>query len=366
MTATACHVLVMAGGTGGHVFPALAVARELRARGCRVSWLGTGQGLEATLVPAAGFELHTLPIAGLRRQGILDRLWLPWRLGISLWAALFLLVRMRPSVVIGFGGYAAGPGGLMAAALGRPLLIHEQNAIAGLTNRWLAKLADRVFTAFPGAFKDPIRVDAIGNPVRESIIALDAPAARYDQRSGALRLLVLGGSLGALRLNEVVPQALARLPAGERPEVIHQAGKQTLEIAEQAYRDAGVDSEVTPFIDDMAAAYAWADLVICRSGALTVSELAACGAAAVLIPYPFAVDDHQRANAEFLVRNEAAWMVLQEAFTTDWLADFLQRVTREQLLAVAERARALGRSDAAQVLADACIDASRGKGGTAG
>jgi UDP-N-acetylglucosamine--N-acetylmuramyl-(pentapeptide) pyrophosphoryl-undecaprenol N-acetylglucosamine transferase len=362
MTGGKCHVLVMAGGTGGHVFPALAVAQELRERGCRVSWLGTAQGIEANLVPTAGLELHTLPIAGLRKRGFIDWLWLPWRLGISLWAALFLLVRMRPSVVIGFGGYAAGPGGLMAAALGRPLLIHEQNAIAGMTNRWLAKVADRVFAAFPNAFAESIPVSTIGNPVRATIMAVAEPSARYADRAGALRLLVLGGSLGALRLNETLPLALAQIEPADRPEVIHQAGRQTLKVAEQGYRDCGVSAEVTAFIDDMAAAYAWADLIICRSGALTVSEIAACGAAAVLIPYPFAVDDHQRANAEFLVRNDAAWMVRQDDFTAAWLAGFLRDMNRERLLAVARRARALGRVDAVQVLADACIETSRSDG----
>ncbi len=354
------HILIMAGGTGGHVFPGLALAAVLRDRGCQVSWLGTSRGIEATLVPRAAIALYTLPISGLRGKRWTSLLLAPWKLGLSLWSALALMLRLRPDVVVGFGGFAAGPGGLMAAALGRTLLVHEQNAVAGLTNRWLAKVADRVFCAFPGSFADTTAATVIGNPVRRDIAALDVPEKRWAGRSGPLRLLVLGGSLGAKTLNRVVPAALALLPGEQRPKIRHQAGDRTLGLALEAYESAGIDAEITAFIDDMAEAYGWADLVICRAGALTVSEVAAAGLPAVFVPYPHAVDDHQTANAGFLVRAGAAWTVADADLTPERLAGLMRSLHRETLLDHAVKARAASTADAADVLAEACLEAVRG------
>jgi len=357
MTATMPHVLVMAGGTGGHVFPGLAVASVLREQGCRVSWLGSAQGMETTLVPQAGLELFTLPVTGLRGKSLASRLLAPWRLGISLWSALALMLCLRPDVVVGFGGFASGPGGLMASALGRPLLVHEQNAVAGLTNRWLARIADQVFAAFPDSFPESVGCRTIGNPIRREIEEIPPPGTRWSGREGPLRLLVLGGSLGALKLNQAVPAALAKLPAGARPLVRHQAGERTLAAAREAYRAAGVDAEVSAFITDIAAAYGWADLVICRAGALTVSEIAAAGLAAVFVPYPHAVDDHQTANARFLVNAGAAWSIPDAELTNGRLAEILATLDRDALLDRAERARAEAKTDATERLAEACLEA---------
>jgi UDP-N-acetylglucosamine--N-acetylmuramyl-(pentapeptide) pyrophosphoryl-undecaprenol N-acetylglucosamine transferase len=357
------HVLVMAGGTGGHVFPGLALAAALRERGCRVSWLGTSRGIEATLVPRAGIQLYTLPISGLRGKGFASLLLGPWKMGVSLWSALALMLRLRPEVVVGFGGFAAGPGGLMAAALGRPLLVHEQNAIPGLTNRWLARVADQVFSGFPDSFPAKVHARAIGNPVRPEIAGLPSPEQRWAGRSGPLRLLVLGGSLGARTLNRVVPAALALLPDAGRPAVRHQAGERTLDLALEAYREAGVEAEVTSFIEDMAGAYAWADLVICRAGALTVAEIAAAGLAAVFVPYPHAVDDHQTANAGFLVGAGAGWRIAEADLSPERLAELLRPLRREDLMEVAGKARALARTDAAEQLAAACLSAVKVQAG---
>lgn len=358
MTAAAPHVMVMAGGTGGHVFPGLAVASALQRHGCRVSWLGSTRGLETTLVPEAGLDLFTLPVTGLRGKGLLSRLLAPWRLGISLWSALALMLRLRPDVVVGFGGFASGPGGLMASALGRPLLVHEQNAVAGLTNRWLARIADQVFAAFPDSFPESVGCRTIGNPIRSEIAAIPPPAARWNGRTGPLRLLVLGGSLGALKLNEVVPAALGALAPDARPVVRHQAGERTLGAAQEAYRAAGVDAGITAFIPDMAAAYAWADLVICRAGALTVSEVAAAGLAAVFVPYPHAVDDHQTANARLLVNVGAAWSIPDPDLGAGRLGELLATLDREMLLDRAERARTVAMTDAAEQIAEACLAAA--------
>ncbi|MFO8152698.1 undecaprenyldiphospho-muramoylpentapeptide beta-N-acetylglucosaminyltransferase [Thioalkalivibrio sp.] len=358
MTAAKPHVLVMAGGTGGHVFPGLAVATVLRGDGCRVSWLGSARGMETRLVPEAGLELFTLPVTGLRGKDLVSRLLAPWRLGISLWSALALMLRLRPDVVVGFGGFASGPGGLMASALGRPLLLHEQNAVAGLTNRWLARIADQVFAAFPDSFPESVGCRTIGNPIRRDIAAIPAPGSRWSGRKGPLRLLVLGGSLGARKLNEVVPAALATLAPDARPQVRHQAGERTLDTAREAYRAAGVDAEITAFMADMAAAYAWADLVVCRAGALTVSEVAAVGLAAVFVPYPHAVDDHQTANARFLVSAGAAWSIPDPELSAGRLGGLLASLDRPTLLERAERARAEARTHAAEKLAEACIAAA--------
>lgn len=346
------HALIMAGGTGGHVFPALAVAEALRQRDWQLSWLGTTQGIEARLVPERGITLHTLPVAGWRGKRLLSRLAAPWRLSASLWAALALMLRLRPQVVLGFGGFASGPGGLMAAALGRPLLIHEQNAVAGMTNRWLARVADQVLAGFPDSFPENVAVSTVGNPVRSAIADLPAPEQRWLGRDGPLRLLVLGGSLGALRLNQVVPAALALLPAA--PLVRHQTGTRTLEAAQTQYAQAGVDAEIVPFIEDMAAAYAWADVVVCRAGALTVAEIAAAGVPALFVPYPHAVDDHQTANARELVQAGAAWLLPETELTAESLAASLGALTRDDCLERGRQARLRARIDATDRLVAAC------------
>ena len=349
-------ILIMAGGTGGHVFPGLAVAEFLRDKGEEVQWLGTPAGLESRIVPAAGFALHTLPVVGLRGKGIVNWLLAPWRLGIALWAALVLLIRLKPRMVLGMGGFASGPGGLIASALNIPLVIHEQNAVAGLTNRWLARVAERVLEAFPGTFPEKVGARHAGNPVRAKISGLLAPDLRFLGREGPVRVLVLGGSLGALALNETVPAALARLPAEVRPLVRHQAGERTLDQARRAYVKAGVEAEITAFIEDMPAAYAWADVVVCRAGALTVSELAAAGLGAILVPFPHAVDDHQTANARYLTRAGAAVLIPSAEFDAKRLAAELSVMDRTRALAMAEAARALAMPDATETVARHCLD----------
>jgi UDP-N-acetylglucosamine--N-acetylmuramyl-(pentapeptide) pyrophosphoryl-undecaprenol N-acetylglucosamine transferase len=346
----------MAGGTGGHVFPALAVAETLRAQGMQVFWIGTPRGMESRLVPQRGFELEPVRIEGLRGKGLAQVLAAPLKLLAALWQAGRILRRRDPSVVLGMGGFASGPGGLAARFLGLPLVIHEQNRVPGMTNLWLARIATRVFEAFPGSFAPGRRAIATGNPVRQAIVDLPPPRERLARRGGPGRLLVVGGSLGAKALNELVPQALALIPEDERPKVRHQAGQQTLEVARQAYADAGVEAEVTPFIDDMAEAYGWADLVVCRAGALTVSELAAAGVGAILVPYPFAVDDHQTGNARVLVDAGAARLAIQRELTAAGLAGQLRGLLgdRATLLAMAEAARAQAHPDAADRIAAAC------------
>lgn len=356
-------ILIMAGGTGGHVFPGLAVAAHLQAQGEEVCWLGTARGLEARLVPEAGIPFHTLPVSGLRGKGVGTWLLAPWRVGVALWAALALLMRIKPRAVLGLGGFASGPGGLMAAALGRPLVIHEQNAVAGLTNRWLAGPADLVLEAFPDTFATRHEAVTVGNPVREQILHLPAPAQRMAGREGRLRLLVVGGSLGALALNTCVPEAVARLPREERPLIRHQAGERTVEQARAAYQAADVEARVDAFIEDMAEAYAWADVVICRSGALTVSELAAAGVASLLVPYPHAVDDHQRINGRYLAEPGAAWLVPQTEFNPEELAARLRVMTRPRLQDMAEKARSLAHPEATRRVAEACQALARGGDG---
>lgn len=347
---------VMAGGTGGHVFPALAVAETLRAQGMQVFWIGTPRGMESRLVPQHGFDLEPVRVEGLRGKGLAQILGAPVKLLAALWQARRILRRRAPSVVLGMGGFASGPGGLAARVMGLPLLIHEQNRVPGMTNQWLARIATRVFEAFPGSFPSARRAIATGNPVRQAILDLPPPRERLPGRRGPARLLVVGGSLGAKALNAVVPQALALIPEQERPQVRHQAGEQTLGLARQAYADAGVQAEVTPFIDNMAEAYGWADLVVCRAGALTVSELAAAGVGAILVPYPHAVDDHQTGNARVLTDAGAARLALQRDLTAAGLAQQLRGLMadRDALLAMAEAARALARPDAAERIAAAC------------
>ena len=351
-------VLIMAGGTGGHVFPGLAIARVLRERGVPVLWLGTRQGLEARLVPAAGIPIEWLTVRGLRNKGLLGWLMAPLRILRGMLQATRILRRHRPRVVLGLGGYVAGPGGLAAWLLRRPLVLHEQNAIAGLTNRLLSRLARRVLCGFPGAFPAARGSEVVGNPVRPEILALPGPAERKPAVHRPMRLLVVGGSLGARILNETVPAAVARLPGDIRPEIRHQAGEATLDVAEDGYARHQVTVQVMPFIDDMAAAYGWADLVLCRAGALTVSELAAAGRPAILVPLPHAVDDHQTANARYLSDNGGGWLLPQHELDPDRLAGLLRRAATEPetIADMAARARHLARPDAAERVADACLE----------
>jgi UDP-N-acetylglucosamine--N-acetylmuramyl-(pentapeptide) pyrophosphoryl-undecaprenol N-acetylglucosamine transferase len=342
--------MIMAAGTGGHIFPGLAVARALIREGLRVSWLGTPQGLENRIVPAAGIELHRIDIQGLRGRGLLGWLVAPLRVLRAMRQARAILRRQRPDCVLSMGGYVAGPGGLMARWLRIPLVLHEQNAIAGLTNRWLRPFAQRVLSGFPAVLKG---AEHCGNPVRDDIAALPHPRRRYLERQGPLTILVVGGSQGALAFARRVPQALALVPKAKRPRIVHQAGRQ-LEATREAYREAGVDGEVVEFIDDMAGAWAEADLAICRAGALTVAELAAAGVASLLVPFPAAVDDHQTANARYLSDASAAWLINEEALTPEHLAERLSGLNRLGLAEMAERARALARPDATQAVARAC------------
>jgi UDP-N-acetylglucosamine--N-acetylmuramyl-(pentapeptide) pyrophosphoryl-undecaprenol N-acetylglucosamine transferase len=358
------RILVMAGGTGGHVYPALAVARTLREAGAAVSWLGTERGLEARVVPEAGFPIDYIRITGLRGNGALGWLLAPWRILRALSQSLAVLRRRRPQAVLGMGGFASGPGGLAAWLSRRPLLIHEQNAAAGLTNRLLAPVAIRVMEAFPGTFRAGLGALLTGNPVRTEIAGVEQPGARYARRSGPLRLFVVGGSLGAAVLNSTVPAALARLAEADRPQVRHQTGPQHLEATREAYREAGVEAEVLPYIEEMAAAYAWADLVVCRAGALTVSELAAAGVPAILVPFPYAVDDHQTRNARHLTDAGAAVLVPQAELSPERLAGLLEefiRTGRERLRAMAESARRLAQPEATALVTRQCLAAARGE-----
>ncbi len=351
----------MAGGTGGHVFPALALARLLREQSLEVVWLGTSRGLEARVIPAEGIALERLSVGGLRGKGALTWLAAPFRLGVALAQALSVMWRHRPIIVVGLGGYVCGPGGIAAWLTRHPLVIHEQNAIAGFTNRCLAHLARQVLEAFPGSFGPGVHARVIGNPVRRDISALPPPAVRFAGRTGPIRILVIGGSQGATRLNAVVPFALKRLCGWLSFDVRHQAGERWIDAGRASYAQAGVRADVRPFIEDMGEAYGWADLVICRAGALTVSELAAVGVAAVLVPFPNAVDDHQAYNAQYLVREGAAVLVSDRELTEERLAAELQRLCagRGKLLAMAERARLLAKPRAADEFAASCLELAR-------
>ena len=356
------HVLIMAGGTGGHVYPALAVAEVLRSRGARVSWLGTAGGMEAGVVPQAGIALHRVRVGGLRGKGWLRLLTAPLMLAVALLESLALLVTLRPAMVLGMGGFASGPGGIAAWLLRRPLVIHEQNSVPGLTNRWLARLAARVLEAFPGSFPPARGAVHVGNPVRAGIAALPTPEQRFAGRDDGPRLLVLGGSQGALALNRGVPAALAELPVAERPSVLHQCGRQHHDATLAAYRQHSVEGRVEPFIDDMAAAYAWADLVLCRAGAMTIAELAVAGTGAVLVPFPHAVDDHQTGNAAWFCANGAGRLLPQSELTTERLSSLLADLlaSRPRLLQMARNARAVAVPDAAARVADHCLELARG------
>ncbi|HEY4090279.1 MAG TPA: undecaprenyldiphospho-muramoylpentapeptide beta-N-acetylglucosaminyltransferase [Luteibacter sp.] len=355
-------VLIMAGGTGGHIFPGLAVADELRAQGVPVAWLGAAGGMETRVVPAHDIELHTMKVGGLRGKGVKTRVMAPLMLARALFEALALLRKLRPRCVLSMGGYVAGPAGVAARLAGIPLVVHEQNAVAGFTNRKLASFAKRVLTGFPNVLPG---AQWVGNPVRASIAALPAPAVRFNQRTGAPRLLVLGGSLGARTLNTSVPKALALLAAHDvRPDVVHQTGERGLQDAVDAYTAAGIAANVVPFIDDMAGAYEWTDVVVCRAGALTVAELCAAGLEAVLVPFPHAVDDHQTANARAMVDVGGARIItdasLNEADAPRVLAQLLVDLfaDREQILTAASASRSLAKPDAASTIARHCMEVS--------
>ncbi len=348
-------VLIMAGGTGGHIFPGLAVAECLRAQGVPVAWLGALGGMETRVVPAQRIELHTVPVGGLRGKGLATRLRAPWMLVRALWASMAVLRKIRPRSVLSMGGYVAGPGGLASWLLRRPLLVHEQNRVAGFTNRRLARLARRVLAGFADALP---RAEWVGNPVRGTITTLPLPAQRMAGRTGRPRLLVLGGSLGARALNLALPQALARLDPGQRPEVLHQCGTRGLEETRAAYAQVGVEAQLVAFIDDMAGTYGWADLAVCRAGALTLAELSAAGLGALLVPFPHAVDDHQTRNAEVLVAVGAAELIKENELDVQKLAQRLALLLGDQrsLLAMLDAARTRAKPDAAQVIARACLE----------
>lgn len=348
--------LVMAGGTGGHIFPGLAVAEALRDKGWRVHWLG-GKGslgnpsMESQLVPPRGFAFETIDFSGVRGKGVVTLAFLPLRLLKAFWQSIQVIRRVRPQVVIGLGGYIAFPAGMMAVLLGKPLVLHEQNSIAGMVNKALAQVADRVFTAFPDVLKN---AEWVGNPLRVAFTHQPGPEARFAGRTGPLRLLVVGGSLGAKALNTIVPQAVALIPPFKRPIVTHQSGAKQIDELRANYVAAGVDATLTPFIDDTATAFADADLIICRAGASTVTEIAAVGAAALFIPFPFAVDDHQTRNARFLVQQGAGWQMPQSELTPQKLAEVLQKTDRTSLINIGLKAKAMQKIEATARIVAAC------------
>ena len=355
MTAT---VMITTGGTGGHIFPGLAVAAKLVARGLSVFWLGTREGLEAKLVPEHGVEFEAISFRGVRGKGLRTLVLGPYAL---LWAcidSLSIMRRRRPSIVLGFGGFASFPGGLMGVATGRPLVLHDANAVAGLANRILAYGADRILLGFPNAFggRHASKARWVGNPLRDAITQIAPPDERFANRSGPLRLLVVGGSLGAQALNERIPVALARIDAASRPQVVHQGGAKNIDALRRAYRDAGVEAECVAFIDHMATRYEWADIVVCRGGAITVAELAAVGLGAIIVPLPGAIADEQTANADFLVNAGAAFRIAQAELTAERLSPLIADMTRDKALAMARAARNVGKPDAADRVADVCAE----------
>jgi len=355
---SAATIMILAGGTGGHVYPALAVATELRRQSCDIIWLGTHRGIEARVVPAAGIAMEWVSVSGLRGKGILTKLLAPFKLVFALSQSIYAMCKHRPAAVLGMGGFVSGPGGLAAWLTRRPLIIHEQNAVSGLTNRLLARLARVVLQAFPGSFNSRFKAETVGNPVRAEITSIETPQMRFADRIGPIRLLVLGGSQGALALNQVVPAALALLPVDNRPIVKHQTGPRTLDDALAAYKRHGVSAELSAYIEDMAEAYSWADMVVCRSGALTVAEVSAAGLAAIFVPFPAAVDDHQTANARHLADAGAALIVQQDQLTEESLAGLLDDwlASRQTLLERANVARGLAKPTALGRITDLCLE----------
>jgi len=347
--------LIMAGGTGGHIFPGLAVAEELRARGWRVHWLGAPGSMESRIVPQHGFPLELIDFSGVRGKGLATLALLPLRLLRAFWQALQVVRRVKPDVVVGLGGYITFPGGMMGVLCGKPLVLHEQNSVAGMANKVLAGVADRVFTAFPGVLK---KAQWVGNPLRAAFTRQAAPSERFVVRTGPLRLLVVGGSLGAQALNDIVPRALALIPAENRPVVTHQSGATQIDTLRANYQAAGVQAELTPFIDDTASAFAAADIIVCRAGASTVTEIAAVGAAAIFVPFPFAVDDHQTTNARFLVNAGGGWLVQQSDLTPEGLAKMLLNSERTALVDIAEKAKNMQKINATREVVAACEELS--------
>jgi len=358
MTTTSSQrcALIMAGGTGGHIFPGLAVAQALRDKGWRVHWLGAPDSMESRLVPKRGIPLELVDFSGVRGKGLQTLVLLPLRLLKAFWQSIQVVRRVKPQVVVGLGGYISFPGGMMGVALGKPLVLHEQNSVAGMANKVLAMVADRVFTAFPKVFSNG---QWIGNPLRAEFLSQPAPQERFAGRSGPLKVLVVGGSLGARALNTVVPQALALIPAGQRPVVTHQAGEKQIDELRANYAAAGVQATLTPFIDDTAQAFADADLVICRAGASTVTEIAAVGAAAVFVPFPSAVDDHQTSNARFLVDQGGGWLMPQSQLTPEALANLLQKTERSVLLQRGLAAKNMQQLHATDAVVAACEELVR-------
>ena len=352
--------LVMAGGTGGHIFPGLAVAEALRDKGWRVHWLGSkgsagSPSMESQLVPPRGFAFETIDFSGVRGKGAVTLAFLPLRLLKAFWQSIQVIRRVKPQVVIGLGGYIAFPAGMMAVLLGKPLVLHEQNSVAGMVNKVLALVANRVFIAFPGALKN---ADWVGNPLRQAFTEQPAPSARFASRTGPLRLLVVGGSLGAKALNTIVPQAIALIPLEKRPIVTHQSGAKQIDELRANYQAAGVEAALTPFIDDTATAFAEADLIVCRAGASTVTEIAAVGAAALFVPFPSAVDDHQTHNAQFLVKQGAGWQIAQSELTPAYLANLLQITERLALLNIGLEAKKMQKIEATKCIVAACEELS--------
>ncbi len=346
-------LMVMAGGTGGHVYPAMAVADYLQAQGWQIVWLATEGGMENRLIADKSYEKAMMTMRGVRGKGVLGWILLPFKLLLAFKQSMSAILKYQPNVVLGMGGFAAFPGGLMAKVLSKPLVIHEQNSVAGLTNKTLSYVANKVLAAFPAAFGD--KAALVGNPVRAEINQLPLPEVRYANRTGKLKLLVVGGSLGAAALNEVLPKALATLPEALRPEVVHQAGEKHIAMLESNYQQAGVSADTKAYIQDMAAHYAWADMVICRSGALTIAELACVGVASILVPFPYAVDDHQTTNAQYLSENGAAILIQQTAFSVEKVSEILKQLTRETCLKMAKNARDLAKPEATISVAETCM-----------
>ena len=351
-------VMLMAGGTGGHVIPALSLAKRFNALGLEVQWLGSPQGIENRLVPEAGIVLNTISVSGVRGKGVMRKLRAPLLILNAVRQAMGVLRRFKPDFVVGLGGFASGPGGIAARILGIPLYIHEQNAVAGMTNRWLSRVARQTFAAFPGAFSEAVWVQVTGNPVRESLLNI----AETVRVSEPLQVLVVGGSLGAQVFNECLPEALALMPEGQRPSLWHQTGQDKLTITQERYQTLGVAVKAEAFIKDMTAAFAWADLVICRAGALTVSELAAAGRASVLVPLPIAVDDHQTANARFLVAADAGILLPQSSMNPQQLAGLLQQLSAdpEKILTMGKNARRVAQPMATEAVVQGCLEKSFG------
>lgn len=347
--------LVMAGGTGGHIFPGLAVAQALRERGWRVHWLGAPGSMESRLVPPKGFALETIEFGGVRGKGLMTLALLPLRLLKAFWQAWRVVRRVQPDVLVGFGGYITFPGGMMGVLAGKKLVLHEQNSVAGSANKVLASVADRVFTAFPDALA---KGQWVGNPLRAPFLQQAAPEVRFAGRTGPLKLMVVGGSLGAKALNDIVPQALALIPEAQRPSVLHQSGASQIDALRANYAAAGVQAELTPFIDDTAQAFADADVIVCRAGASTVTEIAAVGAAAVFVPFPHAVDDHQTANARFLVEQGGGWLIPQKELTAESLAEMLQNTERSTLIERARNAKKMQKIQATHEVVAACEELS--------